>query len=1190
MATNWTKPQETAINTYGKTLLVSAAAGSGKTATLTERIIRSLMKEDGLDISRMLIVTYTRAAAAELKVKISKALASALSENPQNHRLAEQMMMLESAKICTIDSFYFDIVKSNFARLGLSGSLRIVDSAEMTLLYKSEMETLIEDFYATREGFTDFMDHFVPVRGADQSADIFLSIYQNLLSYQSGVDKLGEYVDNLKSAASAPFLSSNYGASVKSISRISLEYAINVLETACDFFASAEDARMLNNYGPAFMNDLRVAKETLDAINNEDYKKATQVLGGYEKLSLKVIRGEKDEYTSYLQELRKEITALLEGLKKDYFLLPEDEVSSLIFSTAEVVSTLYDLLLEFDKRLNKEKQERGICDFSDIRRYVLKLLIDENGNPTDIAKDYRARFDEIYIDEYQDVDEMQDNIFSAISTPTNRFMVGDIKQSIYGFRGASSDVFARYKATFPRLGENAPDADAYSIFMSNNFRCDQNVIDFSNLVSSYLFTNFGDSIGYRKEDDLIFSKPLPYEDYVSPKVTLALTGITEDLSAEEKKALKEETKEEKIYYEAEYIVAEISRLLSSETKADGTRIQPRDIAILMRQNTDIEAISDILTREGIPSQSVDRSDFFENPDILLMISLLSTIDNPRRDIPLAGTLRSPFYRFSFDELILIRKSAESSLSLYDALEQYATSGDSVLSQKCGDFISSLSYWREKATILPVDKLIQKLYREFSILSLAKDNPENLIRLYEYARSFEANSFHGLYSFIAYLDELIESGAQLQKNGEGAESNAVHLITMHHSKGLEYPVCFLYGMGKQFSCHFKSNRIQFEPSLGLGLLLHDQTGFAYSDTPVRRAIIDKRVLKDREEEMRVLYVAMTRARERLYLTATVPSPEKLENKVRSYLDFGKAYGIYSSSSYLEWIFSAIKTGAYPDCYCIEKYNAFGASVEETEPIPSIEMLPIANEDAELSALFEKRFSFVYPYAHTSSLPAKLSVSSLYPALLDESEMTEIDPATLKDAFVYPEGLLQTDRASGAEKGTATHTFLQFCDFDLVLHHGVKEELARLQTERFIDARTARLCNVYQLEQFFKSELFERIRCAKEVYREQRFHIFLPASEFTQMTEKAELLKNETIAVQGVIDIFFRDQNGDIVLVDYKTDFLTAEELEDQELAAIKLKERHGEQLAYYQKAIEKICGKSPSETLIYSLPLAKAIRL
>lgn len=1188
MSTKWTKAQETAINTHGKTLLVSAAAGSGKTATLTERIIRSLMQEDGLNISRMLIVTYTRAAAAELKVKISRALSAALSENPKNHRLAEQMMMLESAKICTIDSFYFDIVKSNFARLGLSGSLRIVDSAEMTLLYRSEMETLIDDFYAEREGFTDFMDHFVHVRGADQSVDIFLSIYQSLLSYQSGVEKLREYSDKLKNAASNAFLLTDYGISTaRPISQNALEYAVRALEAACDFFASAEDARLLTNYAPAFQNDLRTAKETLDAIKEGHYEKAREILGGYEKLSLKAIRGEKDEYVSYLKDLRTRITKLFEKLKEDYFSLSQEEISSLMRSTAEVVDELYALLHEFDCRLNKEKQERGICDFSDIRRYVLKLLIDENGAPTDIARDYKERFDEIYIDEYQDVDEMQDCIFNAISTPTNRFMVGDIKQSIYGFRGADSEVFARYKSTLPLLESDKPsDADGCSIFMSNNFRCDKSIIDFSNLVSSYLFSNCGESIGYRKEDDLIFSKALPHEDYKSPKVTIALTGVSAGMAEDES----EDAEEEKIYYEAEYIAAEISRLLSSETKADGSEIQPRDIAILMRQSADTEILSKILAREGIPSQSVDRSNFFENPDILLMLSLLSTIDNPRRDISLAGTLRSPFYDFSFDDLITIRRSAESSLSLYDALEQYATSGDSALCHKCGDFIRSLTYWREKAMALPVDKLIQKLYREFSVLSLAKDNQENLLRLYEYARSFEANSFHGLYSFIAYINEIIESGAKLEKDSAGAESNAVHLITIHHSKGLEFPVCFLYGMGKRFSDRFKSNRIQFERSLGLGLQLHDSTGFAYTDTPVRKAIIDKKILLEREEEMRVLYVAMTRARERLYLTAKVPSPEKLENRIRSYVEFGKAYGIYSSGSYLEWIFSAIKAGGESDCYRIEKIEATRSSLQETKTEAVKEIPESVSENKELTALFEKRFSYTYPYAHVSTLPAKLSVSSLYPALLDENESTNIEPASLKDAFVYPEGLLVDDRASGAEKGTATHTFLQFCDFDLVLRHGVKEELERLQTEKFIDARTARLCNIRQLENFFSSELFVRIKNADEVWREQRFHIFLPASQFTLDPEKAEELRGETIAVQGVIDLFFREKKGNLILVDYKTDFLTAEELKDPTLAEKKLRERHHDQLIYYTKAIEQILGRVPDETMIYSLPLAKSIPL
>lgn len=1187
MSTTWTQAQEAAMNTHDKTLLVSAAAGSGKTATLTERIIRSLMKEDGGDISRMLIVTYTRAAAAELKLKISKALSLALAENPQNHRLAEQMMKLENAKICTIDSFYFDIVKSNFSRLGLSGKLRIVDNAEMTLLYRNEMDRLIDELYDTRQGFSDFMDHFVAVRGRDNSVNIFLSIYQSLLSQKNGVNALLIYSDTLRDGAHKDFLSTVYGESAtKPFSKTMLTYAMQALQTACSFFDICEDTRPKTNYGPAFENDMKTVKDALDAIMENNYQRAKSVLDGYEKLSLKTIRGDKDEYVTYLQNVRTDICKKLLKLREDYFSLTQKEISKLMLATADVTDGLYALLSEFDKRLNVEKEERGICDFSDIRRYVLRILLDENGIPTDVAKDYRSRFDEIYIDEYQDVDETQDSIFCAISTPTNRFMVGDIKQSIYAFRGADSRVFAKYKSLLPLLGSEASEsAEGCSIFMSHNFRCDKSIIDFSNLISSYLFSICAESIGYQREDDLIYGKAPPCEDYVAPKVTIALTGVVDD--SEEKEETEEDNEKETCQYEAEYIVSEITRLLSCERKANKEPIQPKDIAILVRQNTDIELLSETLTRAGIPSQSVDRKDFFENPDVLLVISLLSAIDNPRRDIPLAGTLRSPFYGFSMDELILIRRSAESELSLYDALEQYALNGDSALCRKCGDFVESLTYWREKAMALPADKLIQKLYREFSILSLAKDNRENLLRLYEYARSFEANAFHGLYGFIAYINEIIENGAKLDKDSAGAESNAVHLITIHHSKGLEFPVCFLYGMGKPFNERFKKETIQFDPVLGIGVQLHDNTGFAYTDTPVRRAIIDQKVLSGRQEEMRVLYVAMTRARERLYLTAKVSSPSRLEKKVRAFVEFGKEYGVYHASSYLEWIFSAIKSSPNSDSYRIEYVYADDNTVTAVRQDTSKNEAPMA-ENEELTELFRKRFSFVYPYAHVSSLPAKLSVSSLYPAILDEGEEEEIEPISLEKAFVYPESLLPQKGGSGAERGTATHTFLQFCDFDRVLSHGVTEEISRLLSEKFIDERTARLCQVYQLERFFLSNLFAEIKAADKVWREQRFHIFLPASEFTEQEERAELLKDETIAVQGVIDLFFRDANGEIVLVDYKTDYLTEEELTQPELAEEKLRARHRTQLSYYQKAIEQILGKAPKKTLIYSLPLAKSI--
>ncbi len=1175
----WTSAQTSAIETHGKTLLVSAAAGSGKTATLTERIIRSLRDPElGGDISRMLVVTYTRAAAAELKVKIARALSTALSENPADHRLASQLMMLESAKICTIDSFYYEIVKTNAARLGLPGSIRIVDSAEMTLLCKNEMEAVIDDFYRDESRFIDFMDHFIAVRGQDACADIFLSVYHSLLAYKGGVDRLLGYEQMLREAASRDFFATPYGETARKGSKAALEYAVRILSRACEFFENSGNDKLMANYYPAFQNDLNTARAALDAVEAADYERARQTLEHYEKLSLKAVRGELDPYIEYLKELRGSLTKLFSKLGEDYFTLTADEIATLMPATADVIAMLYRMLSEFHTRMTKEKVTRGICDFDDIRRYVRELLIGEDGNPTDIAESYRERFDEIYIDEYQDVDELQDEIFRAISKKGGRFMVGDIKQSIYGFRGADSGVFASYKNRFPLLGEDK-DAEGCSIFMSDNFRCDRNIVNFSNIVSSYLFRNCGESIGYRPEDDLVFGKALPSEDYVSPLVKLVL------ISADD--APEEEGNDEKVYYEAEYIAAEIQRLLDGERKADGTPIEPRDIAVLMRQTTDLEALAEILNREGIPTASADKSDFFENPDILLMLSFLSTIDNPRRDIPLAGTLRSPLFGFSFDELVSIRRQGEERLSLYDALVETAASSTNPLGQKCADFVRILTELRNRAAALPVDKLISMLYHEFSIRALCEDS-EHLNRLYEYARGFEANSFHGLYSFISYINEIIEKNAKLDKKEAATAQNAVQLITIHHSKGLEYPVCFLYGMGKPFNERFKGEKLQFDRDLGLGMLLHDSTGFASIDTPLRRAIIERKLRAGREEEMRVLYVAMTRARERLYLTACPKNLEKTEMHVRGYLEFGREYGIRSSNSYLDWILAALSDTPQNDCFEILRVTGQKRLCNVTEATAR-EEAP-SEPSRELMTLFETRFAFEYPYRHITRLPAKLSVSRLYPAVLDEAEEQGISAESLRSAFVYPESLIGSDKASGAERGTATHTFLQFCDFENTPRHGVREELSRLLHEHFIDKRTASLCHVGQLEAFFESELFSRMQRAEKIYREQRFNIFLPASEFTVLPEKAELLENEMLAVQGVIDLFFVEKNGDIVLVDYKTDYLSPKELEEPTLAAQKLIERHGEQLSYYAKAIEQMCGKKPRETLIYSLPLGKTIRL
>ena len=1187
---SWTEAQLSAINTCGKTLLVSAAAGSGKTATLTERIIRSLTREEApADLSRLLVVTFTRAAAADLKAKISTALSDALASDPANRHLASQIMLLGSAKICTIDSFYYDILKSNFQKLSLPGNLRIAETAEMALLYRAVMEDVIEDFYASDPDFEDFVDHFADVRSTDRITDIFISIYETLLSFREGVDMLASCERQLRASLTVDFFETPYGQAAKEEIVATLSYFRNIMLTAEAHFEN--DVKLSANYLPSFRHDRLTVEKVLTLVEENNYAEAREVLLAHKPISLKAVR-DCDEYTVRLKDMRTDAQKQLKALKSDFFDPSPEEIADHMTTTAEVCGVAHRFLSAFDKKLLQEKLQRGLCDFSDIRRFVMKLIINEDGSPTPLALDLRERFDEIYIDEYQDTDEVQDLIFRTIAKPNNRFMVGDIKQSIYGFRGAEPSIFASYKRSMPLLGST--DSDAYSIFMSNNFRCDENIIRFSNLISSYLFTNCGESIEYTHDDDLIFSKKPPFDEYTSPRVVVALAQSTEKEEVEDEE---EATAEDP---EALYIVSEIKRLLT-ECKADGTPIRPSDIAILMRNKAPMADLMDMLLRAGIPACSSEERSFFENPDVLLLLSLLSTIDNPQKDVPLTGTLCSPFYGFTLDDIVTIRHSVEENLSLFDAVEAYAKN-ENGLAAKCCTFLASLSLWRERARALPVDRLLRELYRDFAVLSMRDASESNLLRLYEYARGFESGGFRGLYGFIRYINQVIDSGTKIGSEGGDSGADAVRLISIHHSKGLEFPVCFIYGTAKKFNVNFKRDRIQFAPAIGIGFCLHDESGLGYYDTPVRRAIINQKSRLEREEEMRVLYVAMTRARERLYVTAKVKDPDKHYEKAKNIAEFGKAYGIIKATSYLDWILAAIANGGGTDALAsVLSFRIVSDGIIpdaiESEPACEEASAEISTPEADeaLVAILKERFSFVYPFEHISDLPAKLSVSALYPAVLDESgDDTSLESADLdelfEEAFTIPESFSIKTRASAADRGTATHTFLQFCDFDRVLASGVKEELARLAEARFMTREDAELVSVRQLEVFFEGSLFARLKKAKKVYREQRFNIFLPASDFTEDKEKAALLQDETIAVQGVIDLFFEEEDGSIVLCDYKTDYLTREEMAAPPLAAAKLQARHAQQLSYYAKAIEAMLGKAPDEVLIYSLPLGDSVKI
>jgi ATP-dependent helicase/nuclease subunit A len=553
------------------------------------------------------------------------------------------------------------------------------------------------------------------------------------------------------------------------------------------------------------------------------------------------------------------------------------------------------------------------------------------------------------------------------------------------------------------------------------------------------------------------------------------------------------------------------------------------------------------------------------------------------------------FGFTADDVIKIKRSNNKNVcALFDAVNAYSeTEGE--LASKCKKFVDELRELRSLSRSLPADKVIRRVYDRFSFLSKGSSRAD-LITLYENARSYEGDTFKGLYSYLKYLQEMIDNEISIGKGGDDAP-DCVRLMTMHKSKGLEFPVCFVAGCAKPFNRDDAKDLLLYSSRLGIATDLSDETGFGKIRTPYRKALSRLILDESAEEEMRVLYVALTRGRERLYVTANPRWGAERELSIaKTARLYGKRAAILDSSDYLSWILTAIH-GAD------ENNEDFALSILKYEDIPTLPTPSDTHEEVitestevneELEEIIKNNLDYEYPYLHIANLPAKLSVSKLTPSVLDRNdEAIESDPETLDvklPSILLPSFMADEQKPSGAAKGTATHTFLQFCDFENAIKSGVEEELQRLIHHGFMARSMEKLVNVGQIATFLRSPLYSSISKAKKVYREQRFNILLPAKEFTMDDEYARLIENEKLLVQGVIDIFFEDENGKLILCDYKTDFLTSEEKNDKSLAAKKLSTAHSRQLSYYAAALKEICGRAPDKVLIYSLPLGDSVEI
>ncbi len=1230
MGRNWTAAQLAAMNTRGRTLLISAAAGSGKTATLTERIIRRLTDENHPgDISRMLIVTFTRAAAAELRERISAALNAAIETTPDSRHLQDQLLRLGAAHICTIDAFCMEPLKAHFADLGLPASFRIADETELEPLCEQVMNDLIDRFYrdyapSAEEGdslfsmleqndFADLCDALTPANQDHRLSATLRGVYMGLLNYPEGLERLRTDAESLQRESDCDFLATRTGSALRAYVEEFCRSATAFYTEALETLATEEKA--LQKWGETYTYEADFIRRLAAA---EGYAAVRDCLRSFDTPRLGTIRGQSPELKA-LKARRETYKDTIEKMQERFFLISAEDVAVDMRRMARMCEVLYELLSAYDREVTSEKCRRGICDFTDNRRNLLKLLQNPNGTPSPIALEYAERFDEVYIDEYQDVDAVQDTIFRLIGG-NHRFMVGDIKQSIYTFRGADPSVFAGYRRRLPPLGSESTDSRpsaGNSIFMSENFRCDEPVIRVTNGICGHLFRACPDSIGYTAADDLGFAKLLP-EGYAPPRVQI-------DVLYKEKSRARAEGDEETVKQpEFVHIANCIAGLLREGVlKADGTPIRPEDIAILMRSKTHFRELTSALAAAGIPVgchelEEVDAGrDLLHGADMTYLVDLLRVLDDPDRDTSLAEVLRAPFPGFTLEELITARQAGDG--SLYAGLCALADRTDSaqgeVAAYKAADFLRWLEGYRALCTTLTAEGILRLLRQDERV---SARTGQAFLFLYDTARTVRTGSFVGVYDFLQYVEKRLKSNTATPAEQGDRRTGSVSVMSIHKSKGLEFPVVFVAQCGATEGGHRLPDMV-FSPDCGLGMKLFCRAEHRKYTTTPYRAVSLAISRQEREDAIRVLYVAMTRARERLYLVGTggeeLPPP----------FPVGDRFATLSATCFLDWICAAY--AAHPELSAYADLHQIPVSaIRPCDPLPRrAEQTAAPDEKTIATRDYYRRLAaeVATPSATEAllrSLPTKVPASRMVEDMVDrcvylssdmplgdEDKLPEserglggCDPRT-SDAIresirlLHAAGedelellLAENRKPTAAERGTAAHLFLQFCHYDRVLRDGVEAEITRLLADGFLNRRTAAILDRACLKAFFKSRLFTEMQTATAVRREFRFARFVPMASLTKNPALREALQERTLYVQGSIDLLCEYPDGRITVTDYKTDRVSRAEREDPSLLATRLGELYGSQLRQYAAAVREIYGREPDALYIYSLPLGEAI--
>jgi len=1235
MSIKYTSEQKSAIEHRGSALLVSAAAGSGKTKVLVERLLNRV--EQGESIDEFLVITYTRAAAAELRERIYDGLldriftdGQAAAHGEYNRRILRQSMICRGAPIGTIHSFCTEILRENAHLAGLLPDFRVVDEVEAEMIKAEILDEVLNNAYestsvkgdpsienikkespdkealcidaAEKDGssFTELVEMASPGRDDMRLAGIILELFSKLQSDPNPKEWIEEQKQKLKLNHVSDIAETVWGAYIMKKAR---SLAVFWCEQMKKFKAEITDF-------PEFESAYGKSIGTT-AISISEFIKALEK-GWDEAKRFCSIDFPRPKGVSGYDELKGIRTQCKDAMKKlaTFFECSSAEHIEDMLAVAPQMTALLDMIIDFDDKYSLEKRRRGLVDFSDLEHLTLTILLDpKTGEQTDLARSISKRYKEIMVDEYQDVNAVQEMIFNAVSQDgKNLFMVGDVKQSIYRFRLADPSIFLEKYNRYDEQGTNGS-----KILLSKNFRSRTEILEAVNFIFEKIMSvDFGE-MDYTESERLIAGRAHIESMQIDKPVELCVIDMSEIEDREEENP-------KKIQIEAQYIAARIAKLTDgTHMIADDTgAIRPArysDIVILLRSmRTKAWQYAQAMTQLDIPVSMPDSEGYFETSEISAALSMLTIIDNPLQDIELAAALSSPIYNFSSDELAIIRAHS-SDCDFYSALENAANiteHGNGVLvsydlTEKCAEFLRDIEELRLIVPDLPSDRFIWHMYNKTGLLeevcsmSAGDSRQNNLIRLAEAARTFENNGYKGLFSFLAYVKGLKARGAE--PGGDmslvsGEAFDAVKIMSIHKSKGLEFPIVFLADTSKKLNNKDAQQPLVVHSAFGVGPKRVDMRRRIEYNTIARMAVSSKLTSEMMAEELRVLYVAMTRASEKLIITATLADAEKEIYKLSNMVIAPETMEeIKSMAGWIIAAHSGTNSASKPITISIEppishsrdnKDDAYDkqqtAKIADDE-ISELERISEQNafsqgrqisaghieEKATVEA--ENAFKTDKKNKQHNSLPSKLTVTGMQGLHNDKEAVvlfTAAKPGEIKSKAAYTRPRFIKDMGlTAAERGIALHLAMQFIDFSKCT--GIAEisaQLKQLKEKGLLTDEQAQSIDLKKIENFLRSGTGKRLLGAKNIWREFKFSLLYPAERFYKGGGEDEIM------LQGVIDCFFEEKD-ELVIVDFKTDYV------EKEAAAEKAKQ-YALQLRTYSEALEKITKKRVKERIIYFL--------